>query len=374
MANLASMLPSVPKSFGRLSEAYLSAFLALQGKSNPLALPSRQSYVVILIDGLGISNIKSAGAHASFLNSQISNSKSLFSGFPTTTATSLASFATGTGAGGHAFLGYRVFDRANSRVINLLNDLGEDLPPSTYQNLETISEQAQRAGLSVLTVGPAAYANSGFTRATMPAAKYLTSQSIEERFEVAKAQLAIPGTLIYLYVPELDQIAHRLGVGSWKWLEAVELLDSVSAKFLHSLPRGAGAILTADHGVIDVPVSSHVYLDGLSSMKDLVIIGGDPRVGYLYFEPGVDIVSKIESLQEDLAGLVDVFTVNDLVEAGWLMPLSETAWNLAPDLVLLPRGNRVVYHRNFASAKALEMVGQHGGLTKAEWEVPCIVF
>ena len=89
------MLPSVPNSFGRLSEAYLSAFLALDGKPNPLSLPAKQSYLVILVDGLGVANIKSAGGHAGFLNQKLSTSKSLFSGFPTTTATSLASFSTG---------------------------------------------------------------------------------------------------------------------------------------------------------------------------------------------------------------------------------------------------------------------------------------
>jgi hypothetical protein len=374
VANLASMLPSVPKSFGRLSEANLSAFLALQGKLNPLGLPARKSYVVILIDGLGAANIKSAGAHASFLNSKLATSKTLFSGFPTTTASSLASLATGKDNGTHAFLGYRVFDRQRGKAINLLNDLGQELPPREFQNLETISEMALGAGLRVLTVGPAEYADSGFTKATMPESKYLSAKTIEERFLVARRELSTPGSLLYLYVPELDQLAHRFGVSSGKWLETIEELDSVVGKFISAIPKGAGAILTADHGVLDVQKSGHIFLDEFESLKDILMIGGDPRAGYLYLESGTDLEAKRSRISAELSGLVDVVTVAELVEAGWLEPLSETAKRIAPDLVLLPRNERVIYHRDFAKAKSLEMIGQHGGMTKAEWEVPLLVF
>lgn len=368
------MLPSVPKSFGRLSEANLSAFLALQGKPNPLKLPSRQSYAVILIDGLGAANIKAAGAHASFLNNKLSSSKTLYSGFPTTTATSLASLATGKNNGTHAFLGYRVFDRQHRKAINLLNDLGEQFLPRDYQDLETISETATQQGHNVVTVGPAEYEGSGFTRATMPTSRYLSAKTIEERFASAGRELTTPGSLVYLYVPELDQLAHRFGVNSNNWLETIEELDSIVSKFSSSLPKGSGAILTADHGVIDVPKSSQVFLDEFASLQDLVMIGGDPRVGFLYLEDGTDISAKRQLISDELAGLADVATLAELIEAGWLEPLSKTAARIAPDLVLLPRGERVVYHRSFAKQKSMEMVGQHGGMTKAEWEVPLLVF
>ena len=374
MANLASMLPSVPNSFGRLSEAYLSAFLALDGKPNPLSLPTKQSYLVILVDGLGVENIKSAGGHAGFLNQKLSTSKSLFSGFPTTTATSLASFATGNPSGEHAFIGYRVFDRELSKPINLLNDLGIEFPPRKYQDLQTISEQAAKAGKNVITVGPGEYEGSGFTQATMPASKYLAAKSLQERFDTARSEIAKPGTLVYLYIPELDQLAHRFGCQSLNWLNTIEDLDSVLSAFIKSLPKSSGAILTADHGVIDVPQTSHIYLEQYESMKDLAMIGGDPRVGFLYFDSGIDLVAKREALQADLTSLVDVVTVQDLVEAGWYQPLSESAKKVAPDLILLPKGNRVVYHREFARVKSMSMIGQHGGMSKAEWEVPLLVF
>jgi predicted AlkP superfamily pyrophosphatase or phosphodiesterase len=374
VANLASMLPSVPNSFGRLSEAYLSAFLALDGKPNPLSIPPRQSYAVVLVDGLGVANIKSAAGHAGFLNQKLNNSKSLFSGFPTTTATSLASFATGKESGEHAFIGYRIFDRKASKAINLLNDLGNENLPAKYQDLETISQQAVTSGKRVVTVGPGEYSASGFTQATMPAAKYLTAKTIEERFEITRSELAKPGALVYLYIPELDQLAHRFGSQSQRWLNVIESLDSAMSQFTKSLPKGSGAILTADHGVIDVPQTSHVYLDDYESVNGLSMIGGDPRVAFLYFDQGTDLQSKRQSIESELGAHVDVTTVQELVEAGWYQPLSAAATRVAPDLVLLPKGNRVVYHRGFAKVKSMAMIGQHGGMSKAEWEIPLLVF
>jgi hypothetical protein len=248
------------------------------------------------------------------------------------------------------------------------------LDPRAYQDLETVSEQALALKNTVITVGPGEYANSGFTKATMPAATYLPAQSLQERFKVAAKELAKPGVLLYLYIPELDQLAHRFGTESRKWLETIEELDSELVSFVKALPSGAGALLTADHGVIDVDHSRHVYLDELKGFQDLVMIGGDPRCGYLYFETVTDLVAKRAELSSELAGLADVTTIQELIETGWLHTLSETAKTLAPDLIVLPKGDRVIYHRGFAKQKSLEMVGQHGGMSKAEWEVPLLVF
>ena len=367
------MLPSVPKSLGRLSEAYLSAFMALKTTDNPLKLAQKKSYLVILVDGLGVSNIKSAAGHAGFLNQKLKSSKSLFSGFPATTSSSLTSLATGKANGSHSVLGHRVYDRNLRRNINFLNDLGSDLDPRKYQNLETISEKAGKEGVVVSTIGPSEYDGSGFTRATMPNARYITALSFQDRFAQAGKALAVPNSLTYLYFPELDQLAHRFGTSSTQWLNAIEDLDSELAKFAKSLSQSVGAILTADHGVIDVAMDRHIYLDEYKCFDDLEQIGGDPRVGFLYFPSGMDFEIKRAEIIEELGGVCDLATISELVENGWLFQLSDHSKLVAPDLVLLPKSDRVVYHRGFAKARSLLMIGQHGGMTQAEWEVPLII-
>jgi hypothetical protein len=374
VANLASMLPSVPKSLGRLSDAYLSAYLALGTSDNPLKLPKRKSYLVILVDGLGVSNIKSAGGHASFLNQKLKSSKSLFSGFPATTTSSLTSLATGKSNGAHAVLGHRVYDRPLRRNINFLNDLGPDLDPRKYQDLETISERAAREDVLVSTIGPTEYDRSGFTMATMPNAKYIAASTFGERFMAAQRALAVPNSLTYLYFPELDQLAHRFGSSSTNWVNAIEELDAELAKFSRAVSSNSGVVLTADHGIIDVSSDKHIYLDEYECFDDLEQIGGDPRVSFLYFPIGINLVQKREEIESSIGGICQVATVTELVESGWLEKLSIQAASVAPDLVLLPNSDRVAYHRSFAKARSLLMVGQHGGMMQAEWEVPLIVF
>jgi hypothetical protein len=180
--------------------------------------------------------------------------------------------------------------------------------------------------------------------------------------------------LTYLYVPELDQLAHRYGSKSLRWLNKLEDLDAELAKFARSLSSNDGVILTADHGVIDVPMDRHVYLDEYDCFEDLEQIGGDPRVGFLYYPEANSLAAKIEQINQAIGNVCDVVTVADLVEAKWLAELSPQAVLMAPDLVLLPKSDRVVYHRGFAKARSLLMIGQHGGMMQAEWEVPFIVF
>lgn len=364
------MLPSAPKSHGRLSDVFQSAALATSGKSNQFGLPTKLSYLVVMVDGLGSNNIRGSGAHASFLNSRLR--RSLFSGFPTTTASSLASLATGLPNGKHGFLGYRIFDRETGSGINLLNDLGDRFPPRKFQDQPTVSETATTDGLRVLGIGPGEYRDSGFTRATMPGATYLSEDSLDLRFELALKELRNSGSLIYLYIPELDQIAHRFGVASTNWLSKLEDLDSQVLKFSRSLNSKYGALLTADHGVIDVPREDQVELSHLASLREILHVGGDPRTPFLYFESGMDIRLIREQLISEVGSIAHVATIFDLVESGWLAPLGRTAQRVAPDLVIVPKGNKVFYHARFAKKRSMEMIGQHGGITKNEWEVPLI--
>jgi predicted AlkP superfamily pyrophosphatase or phosphodiesterase len=371
---MATMLPAVPNSLGRLSELFESSLLSVLQEKNSLNLPSSKSACVVLVDGLGVGNIKSASAYARFLSEALIGTKPLYCGFPTTTATSIVSLATGKESGDHGFIGYRVFDRSISRPINFLNDLVDDLDPLKYQQLETISERAKNLGVACYVVGPASYATSGFTKATMRGAIYVSAEKISDRFSRAAELLSKTGNLVYLYIPELDQAAHRFGTSSNEWLNLLENLDSDVRSFSKEIPKNALVVLTADHGIVDVPKSQHIYLDEHEDLfEDLVMVGGDPRVAYLYWPEGFDLNSKIPEIEQRFEGKLAVLTASELVQSGWLTSIVESAKSWVPDLILVCVQNAAVYHRHFAKAKSLEMVGQHGSWSKQEREVPFII-
>jgi len=366
------MLPAPPKSLGRLGDVLISALQSVQGASNSLNLTHKRSVCVILIDGLGTQNLAKAGGHARFLNAQKSAVAS--SWFPATTSSSISSFATGMHPAQIGFLGYQVFDRATGEVMNLLSGWKSFEQGANYQTQKTVAELATESAVGFHVVAPSSYENSGFTGATMRGAKYQGKDLISDRFKVAQQLLAEPEhKVIYLYIPELDQLAHSSGANSNAWLTQLEDIDSLVAAFIAKLPKHAGVVLTADHGVIDIKREAHIYLDQTLTLEDLDFVGGDTRAPFIYFKTGVDIDDKRLALEEALLGVAYVVTPQELIAAGYWVP-SDDWQHIQPDLVLIARKEVAFYHRAFAKKKSMDMVGHHGSITTQEMSIPLITF
>jgi predicted AlkP superfamily pyrophosphatase or phosphodiesterase len=232
---------------------------------------------------------------------------------------------------------------------------------------------AKDQSVECVFVGAPEYENSGFTMATLPSAKYLPAKSMNERFEQALNVLeSKKRSLVYLYIPELDMKAHQFGSKSGEWVEKLEELESALSKFLQKLPHNAGVLLTADHGIIDVDPSRHIYLDEFD-LPGLVSVGGDPRVLYLYFDnsPAGDLISN---LQDELGDRVLVATKEQLVEAGWFGLVKDFSLDRMPDIFLVALSETALYHREFAKPKSLRMIGQHGSISDQELTVPLLKF
>ena len=60
-------------------------------------------------------------------------------------------------------------------------------------------------------------------------------------------------SLMYFYVNELDKAGHRHGCESAQWEHQLEELDATVKRLNATLPPGTTVLLTADHGMVDVP-------------------------------------------------------------------------------------------------------------------------
>jgi predicted AlkP superfamily pyrophosphatase or phosphodiesterase len=365
------MLPSAPKSLGRLGDVLISALKAALGEPNALNLPAKRSVCVILVDGLGAHNLKNASAHASYLNSLPTEPAMCW--FPATTAVSITAFASASNPWSNGFLGYQVFNTATSSQMNLLSGWKNFENGQHYQKLQTVAEMASSEGISFHTVAPAAYERSGFTAATMRGSLFHGVNVIDERFERAKQLLNDPEPkVVYLYIPELDQIAHAQGSSSNAWISELELVDSYIRILSGHLTKSAGILVTSDHGVIDVDKGNHIFLDELISGDDFKFVGGDTRALYLYFKDGVDVVAKRALLEAVLGDSCYIVTTEDLIAAGYWGSLNEVSLNVSPDLLVLAKKQVALYHRDFAKAKSLNMIGHHGSLSSQELTIPLI--
>lgn len=365
------MLPSGSSSARSVVGVADDLFASLRGES--LALPRATSVVLVLVDGLGTINLRAHSGHARTLTGSMAKKDVARSVFPTTTAAALTSILTGVWPGEHGLVGYRVLDPARDVLVNQLTGWeSEGIDPEIWQASPTVFEQALIAGRESFAIGVAAYANSGFTRATLRGAHFVAAETPAERvaaaYELAERH---PGSFVYCYLPEVDKAGHRHGVASGEWVSALEDIDSALSV---RVPPGVGVLVTSDHGMLDVPPHRQVVLDETGGRLDGVRhIGGEPRMLHVYLEPEAEAAGVLARWRGDLEGMADVLSRADAIEAGMFGPIvTDAATARIGDLLVVARGAWAVYDGTAADQRGRTMVGQHGALTPEEQSVPLI--
>ncbi|WP_102192216.1 alkaline phosphatase family protein [Microbacterium aurantiacum] len=365
------MLPPGPSSARSVVGVADDLFASLRGES--LTLPSTTSVVLVLVDGLGTINLRAHAGHARTLTASMAKKDVARSVFPTTTAAALTSILTGVWPGQHGLVGYRVLDPARDVLVNQLTGWeSEGIDPEIWQAAPTIFEQALIAGRESFAVGVAAYANSGFTRATLRGAQFVAAATPADRvataYDLAERH---PGSLVYCYLPEVDKAGHKHGVASGEWVSAIEDIDSALST---RVPSGVGVLVTSDHGMVDVPAHRQVVLDETGGRLDGVRhIGGEPRMLHVYLEPDADAAGILARWRGDLEGMADVLSGAEAIAAGLFGPVvTDAATARIGDMLVVARAAWAVYDGTAADQRGRAMIGQHGALTPEEQSVPLI--
>lgn len=368
---MSSILPTVPTTARIISGVADDLLAALEGGSGALA-PAR-SVVVVILDGLGAIQLRAHAGHARHLVAGVGKKDVAHSVFPTTTAAALTSILTGVEPGSHGLVGYRVLDRDRDRLANLLSGWESDgIDPLVWQPQPTIFERATAAGHPAYALGIAKYARSGFTRATLRGAEFVAARTAAERVAVAY-QLAAdnPGSLVYCYLPEVDKAGHQHGVDSAEWIAALEEVDHALAV---DPPRQVGVLVTADHGMVDVPAHRHVVLDeGDARLDGIRHVGGEPRMLHVYLEADADRSAVLDTWRRLSEGDADVLSRAEAVSSGiYGSTVAPDADRRIGDLVVIARGNKAFYDGTAEDQRSRGMIGQHGALTPEERQVPYI--
>lgn len=369
------MLPALKADRLSLADVFPSCLAALSGQPNALGLPGVETAVVLLVDGLGAAALKARSGHARTLAGV---SGTIDSGFPTTTASSLATLTTGTRPGAHGMVGYRTLDAANDRLVTQLSELGELGDPVAWQRSRTVFEQALDAGYRASVIAPQRYEDSAFTRAVLRGAQFVAAASVADRLAEAARLAMVPGApqLVYVYVPELDKAGHAYGWESDQWTHALETVDAAVRDFVRDAPS-VGLIVTADHGVIDIPPHSHVLYDTVPELMDGVRhVGGEPRCLQLYFDPTASSATReatVAAWHESEDARSWVATREEAIAADWFGPTDDAVLDRIGDVIVAARKG-IAYYSQHSSARSRAMVGQHGSWSPAELQVPLLRF
>ncbi|WP_454704034.1 alkaline phosphatase family protein [Schumannella luteola] len=330
---------------------------------------------MVLVDGLGVDALRARAGHARRLVAALGSKDVITAGFPTTTASAITTLTTGRLPGAHGIVGYAVADPDRDRVVNQLTGWDEVQDPSTWQRVPTLFQRAIAEGLDAVAIGPERYRDSGFSQAALRGARYLAGKSVEDRVARASEWLrsGVRG-IAYLYIPELDVAAHAHGWESTEWTSALETADAALASLAAALgPRG-GMLVTADHGVLDVPAHSHVLVDEHPGLLDGVRhIAGEPRCLQLRLEPDADLREVVERWRDSEGARAWVSTRDEVIESGWFGPVDAVTAQRMGDVFVAAR-KAVAYYDGRTAGASRRMVGQHGSASPAELRVPLLRF
>lgn len=379
-------MPPAP-AFGRRSIGDVltsaAASLGVEGFTNSLGLPPASRVCVVLADGLGRNLLKQKSAHTPFLRSVMQSGQGevpvwLDSTFPSTTAAALASFGTGLPPGQHGMVGYDVLDPDQDKVVNMLGNWDAKVDPTEWQPFPTVLERAADS-VNVTTVSLPQFGNSPMTQAALRGGNFVSAVTAHARTEAAAEAMDTAGkSLMYFYVNELDKAGHRHGCQSEQWEHQLEELDATVKRLHASLPAGTTVLLTADHGMLDVPEQQRIDFAADASLVDGVRhTAGEPRMVHLYLEDPSDAAGRERLLgawRARFGARIWAFTREDAIAAGLFGALRPAVGPRIGDIMIAARDALALYDTRRGRPAAMEVVGQHGSLTKAEREVPLLCF
>ncbi len=189
----------------------------------------------------------------------------------------------------------------------------------------------------------------------------------------------------FIYLPDVDTMMHKLGPDA---PEVDELIDETLTVLAQALLRGplpdrTLVLITADHGMAAVDPERSLYVNELwpeivnhlerGSDGRPLAPAGSSRDLFLHTQSESSHDHVLTTLRMLLAGRAEVHDVGELIQQGIFGPVvSERLRDSVGDLVVLPSPGEAVYW-NEPPRFTQPYRGQHGGLTRAEMEIPLIV-
>ncbi|MFD0426419.1 alkaline phosphatase family protein [Streptomyces parvus] len=344
----------------------------------PELAPARRN-CVFLIDGLGWEQIKAHPDEAPFLHSLLPTSRGgtgrpLTAGFPSTTATSLASVGTGLPPGEHGLPGYTA---RNPRTGELMNQLRWKpwTEPKAWQPYPTVFQLADAAGVHTAQVSAPMFEQTPLTKIALSGGSFLGRLSGEDRMDVAAQRLAAGDrSLVYTYYSEVDGKGHRFGTDSDAWRGQLMYVDGLARRLAEQLPPRSALYITADHGMIDIPFDEQSRIDFDEDWElsaGVALLGGEGRARHVYAVPGAQ-ADVLAVWREVLGEQFWIASRDEAIAAGWFGPtIDERVYGRIGDVVAAAHDD-VIITASVNEPHESAMVGVHGSLTPVEQLVPLL--
>jgi Type I phosphodiesterase / nucleotide pyrophosphatase len=322
-----------------------------------------EQVVLLVVDGLGwdqfVEHKSLMPALATFTGSRITTVA------PTTTATALASIATGLTPGEHGLVGYRMLMQGD--VLNVLrwasgdSDRRRALPPVQVQPF------APFLGVAVPVISPSELEGTGFTEAHLRGSRPVGYRAPSAIAVEVRRQLAAGERFVYAYYGSVDKTAHERGFGEFYEAE-LRMADHVVSTVLEVLPPGAVLLVTADHGQVEV--GDRLLVPDPAVLALVAMQSGEGRFRWWHAERAT--VDELTKAAIDAYGHVAwIVTKEQVLDEHWFGPtVSGPVAARLGDVAVVARED-VSFHDPLDSG-AFPLICRHGSLTSAEVHVPLL--
>lgn len=378
---------SVPDYHGGSIVNLMASFIGALGGEEALYPPLREldagalrtrNVVLLVIDGLGYEYLREQrpdGALARHLRGRMT------SVFPSTTATAITTFLTGTAPQHHALTGWFMYFREIGSVAAVLpyharhGNTALTVPPETLlEHVPVFDRLPVRSHM----VAPKSIAHSAFNTAHRGRAHLEPYATLEEMFQVTARIVRAPGErqYVYAYWPELDRLGHKYGMGSERAAQHLAQVDAALETFLEGIAGSdTTLVVTADHGFVDTTPERTIALESHPRLASTLVLPlcGEPRVAYCYVSAdGRD--AFVDYVREHLSAYAELYESEFLIDSGWfgLGTPHPRLRERVGDFTLVMKDNAMM-EGWLLGEKRFRLTGVHGGTSAREMYVPLIV-
>lgn len=343
-------------------------------------LESAHTVILLLIDGMGCRQLQTLSPQGWFSRRQ---TMTLSSVFPSTTTSAITTVLTGQPPSVHTLTGWHLAAPELDAIVTplplTLRWRGQQTPEHAADWAHAIYRTPSALGRSrrAHLLQPARLADSPYSRHHGGSATRHGWHSLPQLFGTLAAMTAQPGPpqFIYAYIPDLDGMMHHYGTTDASCKQLLQQIEALSETLAASL-AGQDVVLciTADHGQIDIPPARMLYLHDYPALAACLRqpLSGEPRVAFCHVKPErlADFAPLAQQLLGDMAWCLPA---RQVLDEAWFGPAAAPALaTRIGDYVLLMKEDWALLDID-AGSKPPTLLGNHGGLSAAEMQVPLLV-
>lgn len=318
--------------------------------------------------------------------------------FPSTTAASLTTLATGLTPQEHGLFEWNLYIPELDEIIQTLpfSPIGRTAIPESLQeegvsadiliNTECVSEILHKKGISFYVFSHYTIANSTYSSVASKGAIRITYNHLSDLITQLKKHLAQEkgSAFFYVYWGDIDSQGHRFGPqGNEYAIESMLFFDALWKGFIKTIKKENAKntliLLTADHGqvAVDPRLTQYLNKDAVfmhflkkSSKGKTIPPWGGPRDVFMSVR---DTMKKkaYQYLVKTYGASVHILDVQKEIQKklfGVGKP-SNRFLKRCGDFLILPKGNGTIWYEH-VKGELFDLYGHHGGLSINEMLIP----